>query len=51
MIEKELLAALEMVLRHYVELASSGDCGFWDPEEEDVVKAARAVIERAKANG
>jgi hypothetical protein len=33
----------------YVEMVNSGDCGFWEPENEDKVKAARAAI--AKATG
>lgn len=45
----ELLAALQTLLNDYVELVNSGDAGFWDPEEEAQVKAARAAI--AKATG
>lgn len=43
-----LLAALETLTKRYVGLASSGDCGFWNPEEEDEVIAARAALSRAK---
>lgn len=36
--------ALESLLKHYVDMVESGDCGFWDAEAEDVVKAARAAL-------
>lgn len=40
----DLLAALKMMTDKYVELANSGDCGFWDvSKDEDVIKA-RAVL-------
>ena len=39
-----LLAALEIMTKHYVQLANCGDCGFWDPEAEDEVIQARAAI-------
>jgi len=45
----QLLAALEMLTVRYVDLAGSGDCGFWNPEEEPEVIAAREAIERATA--
>ena len=41
MTAREALAAL---LEHYLSLVNSGDSGFWDPEEEDVVKDARAAL-------
>ena len=44
----DLLAALEALVTEYVELVESGDCGFWDPEEVEVVIAARTALERAK---
>jgi hypothetical protein len=37
-------AALRVILDRYVALAGSGDCGFWNPEEEDCVKQARAAL-------
>lgn len=37
-------AALEKLLNHYVETANSGDCGFWDCEQEEVVIAARQAM-------
>ena len=40
--------ALVHLLRRYVELVESGDCGFWNPEEEEEVIAARAAIAKAK---
>ncbi len=40
----DLEPALKNLLKRYVDLASSGDCGNWDPEEEEEVKAARKVL-------
>ncbi len=40
----QLKAALEGFLESYLVLANSGDCGNWDPEEEDHVIAARAAL-------
>jgi hypothetical protein len=39
-----LRAALTSITNRYCDLAESGDCGFWDPEDEDEVKQARAAI-------
>lgn len=44
----ELLEALHDLLTRYVELVNCGDCGHWDPEQEDDVKAARAAIAKAR---
>lgn len=44
----ELLEAMEGLLDHYVALVNSTDCGFWDPEAEEEVRAARAAIAKAK---
>lgn len=44
----EVLAALKIITRRYVELAGSGDCGHWNPEEERQVIAARAAIANAE---
>ena len=35
---------LQALLDHYVQLVESGDCGFWDPETESEVIAARALL-------
>ncbi len=43
---ERLREALENMTRRYVDLAGSGDCGFWDPEEEDEVIAARAALQQ-----
>lgn len=43
----EMLAALKAITERYVDLAGSGDCGFWNPEEEPEVQAARAAIAKA----
>lgn len=39
-----LRVALEKLLHRYVMLIESGDCGFWNPEEEDVVIQARNAL-------
>jgi hypothetical protein len=48
----ERIEALEAALRgitdRYVELANSGDAGFWDPEKEGEVIAARAALKDGK---
>lgn len=44
----EMLEALEQFMEEYVELVNSGDAGFWNPEDEDKVKVARAAISKAK---
>ena len=36
--------ALRELLTRYVDMVNSGDCGFWNPEDEDCVKAARAAL-------
>ena len=45
----EVTEALKETLERWVALVNSGDAGFWDPEEELHVIAARAAI--AKAEG
>lgn len=47
-IASELHEALSALLKHYVTLIQSGDCGFWDPEKEDQVRAARAALAKAR---
>lgn len=47
----DLLEALKAMLARYVSLAGSGDCGFWDPETENEVIAARSAIQRAEGQG
>ena len=44
----ELLEALEASTAWIVELAASGDAGFWDGEDMDEVIAARAAIAKAR---
>lgn len=39
-----LVAALDTFVSEYVELVNSGDAGFWEPEDEPKVKAARAAL-------
>ena len=45
---KRLTAALSDLLKRYVALANSGDCGFWNPEIEKVVIAARQELAKQK---
>ena len=40
--------ALDKLLTRYRALVLSGDCGFWDPEEEAEVIAARAALKGGK---
>lgn len=48
---EELQEALETFVEEYTEMVNSGDCGFWDPEKEDKVIAARAALsEASKSN-
>lgn len=42
----ELGSRLDSLLNRYTGLVNCGDCGTWDPEEEPVVKNARASIEK-----
>lgn len=37
--------ALADLLKRYTELVNCGDCGNWNPEDEEVVKAARSALE------
>lgn len=45
----DLLAALQACLKWHVDLVNSGDAGFWNPEDDDCVKQARAAISKAMA--
>ena len=47
-VNAKLLAALEGMLKTHCELVNSGDCGFWEVEEEEEVIQAREAIEEAK---
>jgi hypothetical protein len=47
-VNAKLLAALEGLLENHCSLVSSGDCGFWNVEEESEVIQARAAIEEAR---
>lgn len=44
----DLYEALQTMLKRYVDLAGSGDCGNWNPEEEAQVIAARAALAKAR---
>lgn len=44
----DLLAALDALLKRYSSLVNSGDCGNWNPEEEEEIIAARAAIAKAR---
>ena len=43
----DLVAALRALVDKYAELVNGGDCGFWNPENEDEMKAARTAIAKA----
>lgn len=43
----DLLEALTTFVAEYVALVESGDAGFWDPEKEAKVIAARVAISKA----
>ncbi|WP_036305437.1 hypothetical protein [Methylopila sp. 73B] len=46
----DLVAALKAMVSDAVELAESGDAGFWDAEKVPAVIAARAALARAEAS-
>lgn len=43
---KRLEEALEGTVKWIVRLADSGDAGFWNPEEQSVIIAARAALKK-----
>ena len=43
---KRLEEALEGTVKCYVDLVNSGDAGFWNPEEQSVIIAARAALKK-----
>lgn len=43
-----LAECLREVLAHYVRLAESGDAGFWDVDNEEIVKKARELLGRVE---
>ena len=45
-----LYEALAALLESHAQLVNSGDCGFWDVEEEAPVKLARAALAAARPN-
>lgn len=50
--ENERLAnALENLLTRHCELVESGDCGFWDVEQEPEVVEARAALDASAPDG
>lgn len=44
----DLLQALEAMTALYVDLANSGDAGFWDPEKNEEVIKSRAAMLKAE---
>jgi hypothetical protein len=46
---KRLEEALEGTVKWIVDLADSGDAGFWNPEEQSVIIAARAALQAKEA--
>jgi len=47
----EMLEALKVFLKHYLQLADSGDCGFWDSSKEPEVIQAQALIDKIEGSG
>jgi hypothetical protein len=47
----ELVGALKAATKQWIDLANSGDAGFWNPEEDDHVIAARALIAKHRKGG
>jgi hypothetical protein len=43
---KRLDEALNGTVKWIVDLANSGDAGFWNPEEQSVIIAARAALNK-----
>ena len=41
---ERLRTATKGLIERYCDLVNSGDCGFWNPEEEAPVIAARAAL-------
>jgi len=46
---RALRRALADLVDRYVTLVDSGDCGHWNPEDEPVVKAARAALDEVRS--
>lgn len=46
--KRELVEALEELLHEYVEVAESGDCGRWNPEDDPAVIRARAALAKVR---
>ena len=47
---RDVTDCLSDMTEHYVRLAGCGDCGFWDPEQESEVIAARKMIASVRAD-
>lgn len=47
----DMFEALKNFVAEYVDFVESGDAGFWDPEKEAKVIAARAAIAKAEGLG
>lgn len=47
---EQLRAALTRFLEMYISCVQSGDWGFWDPEKDDEVIAARAALALSQAH-
>ena len=44
----ELVSILQKLDNHYCDLINSGDAGNWNPNDEDVIKLTRKVINKHK---
>lgn len=46
----DLYEALSGLLKRYVSLVNSGDCGFWNPKKEAEVINSRKALTKAEGN-
>jgi hypothetical protein len=41
---EQMRQALEDMTYHYIDLVESGDCGNWEPLDEEIVKRCKALV-------
>lgn len=44
----DLLAALKALCERHADLVNSGDCGFWNPEDDPAMQMARHAIAKGE---
>ena len=44
----ELVDVIKQLDKHYCELVDSGDAGNWNPNDEEIIKLARKLIQKHK---